>query len=92
MVFLISYGHSLTVMVREGYEFQGPGVDNPRLLRDANEILHRVFNALKEAKKQSASTFSIDGLSHWIRAEERSKDIQVTSIQAFKWALKHCYG
>ncbi len=37
---LLTYGHQLTIMARDAYEFQGPGVNKPRLLREANEIMH----------------------------------------------------
>src|SRR5206468_1553003 len=39
--FLAGLGHIYTVFARDSYEFQGPGVTNPRLLRDFNEVHHR---------------------------------------------------
>ncbi|WP_212630799.1 hypothetical protein [Pseudomonas sp. KB-10] len=87
---LLSYGHQLTVMSRESYEFQGAGVTNPRLLRDANEILHRVFQALTELQLQSEKSFSLSGISHWISCEEKTGSIVQASNQAFSMALQKC--
>lgn len=87
---LLSYGHQLTVMSREAYEFQGAGVTNPRLLRDANEILHRVFQALTELQLQSENCFSLSGVSHWISCEERTGSIVQASNEAFSMALQKC--
>ncbi len=90
IMFLLTYGHQLTIMAREAYEFQSPGVSNPRLLRDINEILHRVFQAIKEIEANSEECFSLSGISHWIYCADRSIDIQQASIQAYKRALEYC--
>ena len=71
-ILLLTYGHQLTVMARDAYEFQSPGVRNPRLLRDTNEILHRIFQALKEIEKNTEKCFSLSGISHWISCEDRN--------------------
>ena len=88
--FLLVYGHELTIQARAGYEFQGPGVTDPRLLRDCNEIQHRVFQAIKEVVGGSEKRFSLSGLSHWILAKERNDTIQQASIQAFIRASNKC--
>ena len=90
VVLLLSYGHELTIQARVGYEFQSTGLTDPRLLRDCNEIQHRVFQALKEIHSGMENRFSLSGLSHWIIATERSNAIQQASIQAFKKALTKC--
>lgn len=87
---LLTYGHQLTVMAREAYEFQGPGVDKPRLLRDSNEIMHRVFQALRELETSSDKCFSLSGIAHWISCEEKEGDIVYASKQAFSMAVKKC--
>lgn len=84
---LLSYGHELTIQARAGYEFQGSGLTDPRLLRDCNEIQHRVFQALKEINGGAKNRFSLSGLSYWVLAAEKSNTIQQASIQAFKRAL-----
>lgn len=89
-VLLLTYGFQLTVMAREAYEFQGSGVEKPRLLRDSNEILHRVFQALKEIETKSDKCFSLSGISHWISCEEKEGDIVSASKQAFSMALQKC--
>ncbi|QYJ72309.1 hypothetical protein K0H59_04425 [Shewanella sp. FJAT-51649] len=89
-VLLLTYGHQLTVMARDAYEFQGPGVNKPRLLRDANEILHRVFQALRELETQADEFFSLQGIAHWISCDEKEGDIVYASKQAFSRALQKC--
>lgn len=85
---LLGYGHQLTVMAREAYEFQGSGVTNPRLLRDANEILHRVFQAVTELQLQSENYFSLSCISNWISCEGKTESIVQASNQAFLSALQ----
>lgn len=85
--FLILYGHYLTIMARDAYEFQGAGVKKPRLLRDINEILHRVFQALRELEDDSENFFVLSGLAHWIACENREGDIVHASHQAFRMAI-----
>jgi hypothetical protein len=87
---LISYGHELTIQARDGYEFQGVGLTNPELLRDCNEIQHRVFQSLNEINSGMEKRFSLSGLSHWIIAAGKSSTIQQASIQAFNRALNKC--
>jgi hypothetical protein len=87
---IISYGHELTIMCREAYEFQGSGVIIPRLLRDANEIHHRVYQAIRELAQGDEDGFSISGIAHWISENDRSVEIQSASIQAFERAVAKC--
>ncbi len=87
---LLAYGHELTIQARSSYEFQGAGVDDPRLLRDCNEIQHRLFQAIKEITSGSENRFSLSGIPHWIYAEDRNQNIQKASIKAFKRALNKC--
>ncbi|WP_445358789.1 hypothetical protein [Microbulbifer sp. ANSA005] len=89
-VLLLTYGHQLTVMARDAYEFQGPGVDKPRLLRDSNEIMHRVFQALRELETKSDKCFSLSSIAHWISCEEKESDIVNASKQAFSMAVQKC--
>ena len=76
-------------MCRDVYEFQGPGVTKPRLLRDANEIHHRIYQAIRELGDGENDGFSVSGISNWISADKRSEEIQNASIQAFKWAFRN---
>ena len=87
---LLTYGHQLTVMARDAYEFQGPGVNKARLLRDSNEIMHRVFQALRELEAKSDTCFSLSGIAHWISCDEKEGDIVYASKQAFSMALQKC--
>ena len=87
---LICYGHELTIMSREAYEFQSPEVKSPKLLRDANEIHHRIYQAIRELTNSDAKGFSVSGISHWIAAIEKSVQTKNASVQAFQRALIKC--
>ncbi|WP_444912335.1 hypothetical protein [Microbulbifer sp. PAAF003] len=84
---LCNYGHQLTIHARGGYEFQGSGVTDPRLLRDCNEIQHRVFQAVREVAQDSDNQFCLNNVGGWISAEERNETIRTASVQAFQTAL-----
>jgi hypothetical protein len=87
---LLTYGHQLTILARDAYEFQGSGVDKPRLLRDSNEIMHRLFQALRELETKSVKCFSLTGIAHWISCDEKEGYIVHASQQAFSMALQKC--
>lgn len=82
---LLSYGHQLTVMARDAYEFQGPGVTNPRLLRDVNEIYHRLFPQIEELVQKGKAVFPDDVMASWIAGEGR----QAVQSASFKRLKKH---
>ena len=86
---LVCYGHQLTIACRDAYEFQGPGVLRPRLLRDANEIHHRVYQAVQELERGDGG-YTASEISHWIAAIERNDEIQRVSTRAFEWAVARC--
>ena len=44
--FLASFAHALTIVAREGYDFESDGLAVPKLLRHINEIQHRVLGFL----------------------------------------------
>ena len=62
-------GHELTILGRTAYEFRGPGVTNPRLLRDLNEIQHRLLRQLASLARKNEFTFPPDALAAWLFAE-----------------------
>ena len=88
--FLIKYGHELTIMARDAYVFQSEEVLNPKLLRGINEILHRVFQAIRELEEKSEEKFSFEGLPHWISCQERDLDIQKASMNAINRVIQKC--
>jgi len=65
------YGHQLTVLARSAYEFQGPGVSDPRLLRDLNEIQHRLLGQLASLSGSGAPEFGPEALASWLLGEDR---------------------
>ena len=88
MMVLLSYGHELTISARDGYEVKGDSLTKPRLLREINEIMHRIFSAAKEIERKDIGDFSLSSICHWISCEDRNTDLQKESINFFKRALK----
>ncbi len=62
-------GHELTILGRYAYEFQGPGVTDPRLLRDLNEIQHRVHGQLFSLARCGEPDFPADLMASWLFGE-----------------------
>ncbi|MBC3873589.1 hypothetical protein [Undibacterium flavidum] len=83
-VFLAQLGHFLTVVAREAYEFQGSGVTNPRLLRDLNEIHHRIYSQIRSLTLGSEQSFPPEALASWLSAEGKSKELQDVCLNAFE--------
>ena len=90
MMVLLSYGHELTISARDGYEVQGDSLTKPRLLREINEIMHRIYLAAMEIERKDIGSFSLSSISHWISCEDRNKDLKKESINCFKRALNRC--
>ena len=89
-MFLSFFGHELTVIARMAYEFQGPGVADPRLLRDLNEIQHRVFGQLMATTRGRRSNYlPVDVLVSWLLAENKADRVKQEVTYAFERALKH---
>lgn len=86
---LLSYGHQLTLMTRDAYEIQGLGVTKPRLLRDANEIFHRLFPQIEKLIHEGKLDFPNDVMASWIAGEGRPA-VQSASVQAFERAIIQC--
>lgn len=86
---LAVYGHQLTIMARDAYEFQGPGVTKPRLLRDVNEINHRIFPQIRSLYSEEKAALPLDALASWISGEDKP-EVKIASIQAFERALSLC--
>ena len=88
---LLSFlGHELTIIARTAYEFQGPGVTDPRFLRDLNEIQHRVFGQLMAIARGKRSDYlPVDILVSWLLAENKPARLKLEVAYAFERALKH---
>lgn len=87
---LLTYGHQLSVLARMAYEFQGPGVEKPRLLRDVNEINHRIYPQVNSLISNQTPEFPFFEITSWISGEGRNEETQNASIQAFERALSLC--
>ena len=88
---LLSFlGHELTIIARMAYEFPGPGVTDPRLLRDLNEIQHRVFGQLMAiACGRRSNYLPVDVLVSWLLAEDKPEHLKQEVTHAFERALKY---
>ena len=70
--FLLGHiGHQITVSARGAYERNGPGVTDPRLLRDLNEITHRLFPQIAALSVGAPAPFSNEALVSWLSGEEK---------------------
>ncbi|MYN40348.1 hypothetical protein GTP55_13280 [Duganella sp. FT109W] len=87
--FLARLGHMYTVYGRDAYEFQGPGVTKPRLLRDFNEVHHRLYAQLGGLLTRGEGVFSPEVLAIWICGEGRDEEFRVASLDAFERCLKN---
>jgi hypothetical protein len=90
--FLAKLGHFLTVIAREAYEFQGPGVTNPRMLRDFNELHHRIYSQINGLVSNGTANFPPDVLASWLCGEERAEEFQNTCLMAFEQCLQRFKG
>ncbi|WP_203322838.1 hypothetical protein [Pseudoxanthomonas beigongshangi] len=87
--FLPLFGHELTVIARTAYEFQGPGVTDPRFLRDINEIQHRVFGQLMAIGRSNRSSYlPVDVLASWLLAENKAPRLKLEVTHAFVRAVQ----
>ena len=88
-VFLCYLGHKLTVVARSAYEFQGPGVTSPRLLRDLNEIHHRIYPQVRGLITDGKGGFDAESLASWLAGEDRSQELQSVCLWAFEQCLSY---
>jgi len=89
--FLALLGHQLTVAAREAYEVRGPGVTNPRWLRDLNEISHRLFPQIAALTAGKPAPFLTDALVEWITAEG-NPELSKRGLVAFERAMHYAHG
>lgn len=87
--FLSRLGHLLTVVGRKAYEFQGPGVTDPRLLLDLNEIHHRLYTQIEGILAEGKLVFTSDILAAWLTAEGKSEILQQACFLAFERCLQN---
>ena len=85
--FLASLGHWITVVGRGAYEFQGPGVVDPRLLRDLNEVHHRIYAQLASIARDGRPQLDPESMASWLLGEEKPH-LQERLAWAFDETLK----
>jgi hypothetical protein len=86
--FLLILGHELTIVGREAYEFQGEGVINSQLLRDLNEIHHRLYSQIRDLVLEQKVSFSPESLASWLTAEG-NPNTQAVCLAAFERSLAY---
>ena len=84
---LLLYGHQMTIIARDAYEFQGSGVIDPRLLRDINEINHRLFLQVKSLVFGEEPEFPNEVIASWIMGEDKPK-LQKMCSHAIEYAIQ----
>lgn len=82
--FLARLGHWLTVVARDSYEFQAPGVVDPIKLRQINEIQHRVFSQIAGLVGKGERVFDPVVMVAWLTAEECEIELQNQCLEAFE--------
>ena len=87
--FLPLFGHELTVIARTAYEFQGPGVTDPRFLREINEIQHRIFGQLMAIGRGNRSSYlPLDVLASWLLADNKTPRLKLEVAHALGRAFQ----
>ena len=85
--FLARLGHYLTVVGREAYDFQGPGVINPCWLRDLNEVHHRIYSQIRSLAVEGKKNFPADALASWLSGEGKPDEFRAACLFAFERCL-----
>ena len=86
--FLARFGHRLTVVARGTYEFQAPGVTDPRSLRNFNEIHHRIYAQIRSLVVNEKRDFDSESLASWLTGEGRDESFRDSCLWAFEQALQ----
>jgi hypothetical protein len=84
---LATFGHELTIVARDAYEFQALGVRESERLRDINEIQHRVFGHICALARADASRYPDEVLLS-ILFELGDEYLQVQTLRAMGDALQ----
>lgn len=88
--FLARLGHRYTVCARDAYEFQGPGITKPGLLRDFNELHHRLYAQLSALATGSVGIFPPDVMAVWLCGEGKDAAFRAACMDAFESCLRNC--
>jgi hypothetical protein len=85
--FLARVAHNLTVVAREYYEFQAPGVTDPLRLREMNELQHHVTSYLSHVLSGTED-------QHWAPfiIERMLSNRDPAICKSARWVWQHCGG
>lgn len=89
VVFLAEYGHELTILARCTYTEKTSGVTHPRLLRELNEIQHRIFNQIISLRRGRDEGYPLDVLVKILLAEHRPA-LRSSLDTAFARTVENC--
>jgi len=86
--FLAILGHWLTVAGRGTYEFQAPGVKDPKSLRAFNELHHRLYAQIRGLVANGKGDFDAEDITSWLTGEGQPSEFQDACFWAFEQALE----
>jgi hypothetical protein len=87
--FLALFAVNLTIVARDTYEFQAPGVRSPERLRAVNEIQHRVVQHIHSLLTAGEWRYSDDVLlSIMLATDDNDEDLRGQAMWAFQDAMK----
>jgi hypothetical protein len=81
-LFLAQLAHELTIVGRNSYRVQSEDLDQPRQLRETNEILHRVTACLKDALQDSESGGFVESLGAIVLG---TPDAELGQLMQWAW-------
>jgi hypothetical protein len=90
--FLSILGNWLTVVARDTYEFQAPGVNDPITLRAFNELHHRLYAQLRGLTNKGKGDFDAKDITSWLTGENQSPKFQSSCLWAFEQALTQLHN
>lgn len=78
-MFLVNLAHQLTVAGRDSYRPGTEDLDNPRLLRSVNEVLHRVTAWLRSELKEPGTPEFCQALGPIVLAQSVPELVELTT-------------
>jgi hypothetical protein len=82
--FLALFSHNLTVSARISYEVGTENITNPRLIREINEIQHRVSMQIYLLLDNNSEPYPDDVLMQIILEHSENKELEAEVMWAFE--------
>lgn len=80
--FLAALGHGLTIAGRNSYTVQEEKLDKPALLRQVNEIQHRVLACLHQLLVGTSNADFLRSIANWV-LQQTDKELEGIMILAW---------